>query len=83
MLGYVTSADRHLVLHIQIEEPAGINVAVYHKGCFSSLYGCSMLLLLDVDSRYLLHHHLKVVKCVFLLLLLKWIHSFQSCLAAS
>jgi len=32
MLGYVTSADRHLVLHIQIEDPAGINVAVYHKG---------------------------------------------------
>lgn len=40
-------------------------------GCFSSLYGCSMLLLLDVDSRYLLHHHLKVVKCVLLPLVLK------------
>ena len=60
-----------------------LKMTINSAGCFSSLYGCSMLLLLDVDSRYLLHHHLKVVKCVFLLLLLKWIHSFQSCLAAS
>ena len=42
-----------------------LKISTNTAGCFSSLFGCSMLLLLDFYSRYRLHHHLKVVKCVF------------------
>lgn len=42
-----------------------LKISTNTAGCFSSLCGCSMLLLLDAGSPCLLHHHLKVVKCVF------------------
>jgi hypothetical protein len=42
-----------------------LNIGILNAaGRFSSLYGCSMLLRLDVYSHYRLHH-LKVVKYVF------------------